>query len=176
METGANQFRKYDSRSGLGYGQLKNRFHSPRKLADEFPYKAPVEPIDFEDEETESVIHNKLQKTPQGGIGDRKSADPFYYVAGNTKLSDCFFRTGEIISSVYLLEQIMTNNYLFQEKLTSGGGAATYLTVGSARRTGSNAGYSSAPPRVDIEDIDEEEENFYGLYDLSRILRKDRGE
>ena len=176
METGTNIVRRHDGRQGLGYGLTKDRFHKPRKLSSAFPYLSddPYADEDFEDPETEMAIANKLQKAPVGGKGDRKSADPFYFVAGNTKLSDCFFRIDKVIEEVMSLGDSMSPIPSLYKGPKTSGGSAPYLTSKTFRRTGSTAGFSSAPPT--ITDDEEEEDIFYDLSGLAKILRKDSGE
>ena len=177
METGTNIVRRHDGRQGLGYGLTKDRFHKPRKLSSAFPYLSddPYADEDFEDPESEMAIANKLQKTPVGGKGDRKSADPFYFVAGNTKLSDCFFRVDKVIEEVMALGDSMSPIPSMHKGPKIGRGSSSYLSNKTFARTGSTAGFASAPPPINADD-DEEEDIFYDLYGLSKILRKDSGE
>ena len=177
METGTNTFRRHDSRQGLGYGLSNNRFHVPRKLSSAFPYldEDPYQEEELDDPETKFYIDSKLQKTPQGGAGDKKSVDPFYFVAGNTKLSDCFFRFEKVISEITALSNSLSPVPNLYKGPVIGKGAAPYLTTGSPVRKGSKKGFSSSPPVV-LGAEEEEDDNFYDLYDLSKILRKDIGE
>ena len=177
METGSSIFRRHDSRKGLGYGQLKNRFHSPRKLASVFPYQDldPYENDDFEDLESENAVDLKMQQTPLVTRGDRKSADPFYFTSGNTKLSDCFFRIDDILLEVHALANSMSPIPNLYKGPKVGSGSASYITGKNFKRTGSKSGFSSAPPPINDEE-DENEETFYDLSGLAKILRKDNGE
>ena len=177
METGSNIIRRHDSRTGLGYGQLKNKFHSPRKLASVFPYLDldPYEDSDFEDLESENAIGSKLQKKPLGNKGDRKSADHFYFVSGNTKLSDCFFRIDKILLEVHALGDSLSPIPNLYKGPKIGSGSASYITGKNFKRIGSKSGFSSAPPPINDEE-DENEETFYDLSGVAKILRKDSGE
>ncbi len=174
---GQNILRRHDSRQGLGYGQLNNKFHSPRKLSSSFPYldKDPYSDEEFEDLESEKAINKKLQKTPQDTRGDRKSADPFYFVAGNTKLSDCFFRVDKVLLEVHALGDSMSPIPNLYKGPKLGMGSSAYITNKNFKPIGSKSGFSSAPPPINDEE-DDFEETFYDLSGLAKILRKDSGE
>ena len=89
-------FSRYDSRNDLGYGRNSNKFHKPRSLNNSFPYReqSSLSQEDDFDEEEESLeaIASKLYIHTKSDPFSRKSTNPFYFAAGNTKLADCFFR------------------------------------------------------------------------------------
>ena len=162
METGSSIFRRHDGRLGLGYGQIQNRFHAPRKLASAFPYfdDDPYSDDDFEDLDTELVIAKKIQKKPVGGKGDRKSAGPFYFVAGNTKLVDCFFSIDRVLLEVHAMANSMVSIPNLYKGPKVGSGSTAYITGKSFKRSGSKAGFSSAPPPAN--DKEDENQLYYG--------------
>ena len=98
---------RYDDRAGLGYGVLKNRFHNPRQSSNSFPYIFDefAEEIKSmpEDEESSAAIAKKVHKPLVTDPLAHKSVNPFYYAAGNTKLSDCFFRTATMLEQIAAL-------------------------------------------------------------------------
>ena len=91
----------HDDRKGLGYGQIKNRFHKPRQSGSDYPYKTDdYEDSEFEDEETELAINKKVPVVYATDFGAAAGTDPFYFAAGNVKLSDAFFRTDQLIEAM----------------------------------------------------------------------------
>ena len=159
----------HDYRKGTGYGLAQDKYHKSRKSSDSYPYFDEDPYGDLEDDE---VLHpDAAKKIPLNGPVDSqltKPEDRFYYVAGNTKLSDCFFRPHSILAEMENLEGSMSHvNKSSGPKI--GRGAATYLTPGNYRRTGTMRGFASAPPPIAIED-EEDEDIFYNLEDLSLDL------
>lgn len=168
-------FGTYDSRKGLGYGQVSNNFQSPRMLANSFPYKDPDEVEEFEDEVSKDQINSKVPVYRRSDFGAHKSSDPFYFVAGNTKLSDCFFRIDDILSEIESLGDSMSPVPSAYKGPKVAGGSSSYFTAGSYNRLGDTRGFSSAPAPVEDEELDSDQE-FYDLFDLSRIFRRSFGE
>ena len=169
----------HDDRKGLGYGQIKNRFHKPRQSGSDFPYKIDdYEDADFEDEETENAISVKVPTVYATDFGAAAGTDPFYFAAGNVKLSDAFFRTEQLIEAMTTFSDSMSPApYAYRSRNSSLGrasGSSFTSGVGSSKKTGSRRGFSSAPPLSKMaavldydEDIDEEEE-AYTLKDLAK--------
>ena len=86
----------YDARAGLGYSPLKpsGRFE-PRQLQGDFPY---IDPDSYEDPGDEDlavdmddldafVVAVNMGYKPSDYLSEAGN-DPFYFVAGNTKLSE----------------------------------------------------------------------------------------
>ena len=99
-------FSRYDSRNDLGYGRTSNKFHKPRSMGGSYPYGERSEfdiETEWEDEETHKAIDSKILHHQKSDPYSKKSTNPFYFAAGNTKLSDCFFRTDEILEEVHAL-------------------------------------------------------------------------
>ena len=75
-----------DSRNDLGYGRSSLRFSEPRTSGDGFPYtKVTTSDADIEEEDIEMVSDKMRQPRDYDAIPHH---DPFYYVAGNSKLSE----------------------------------------------------------------------------------------
>ncbi len=62
----------------------------------------------FEDEETVKSIRSKVPTVYKTEPLAYKSVDPFYFVAGNTKLSDCFYRTDTVLEEIHALGDSMS--------------------------------------------------------------------
>ena len=173
---------RYDDRKGPGYGTLKGKFHLPRQSNTSYPYtdEDSYSEEEFDDEESSSSIRSKSLTFVKNDPFAHKSADPFYFVAGNTKLSDCFERPDEVLREVDALGDSMSAvPGMYKNK--SGGlgrtGASFPSGVGSSRRIGSKRGYFSSPPRVkDDDESREEDEPIENLEDLFRKQSIERGE
>ena len=169
----------HDDRKGLGYGQIKNRFHKPRQSGKDFPYKTDDYADErFEDSETEDAIAVKIPTVYATDFGAAAGTDPFYFAAGNVKLSDAFFRIGPLIEAMVTFSDSMSPApSLYKTKKNSlgrGSGSSFPSGVGSYKRTGTKRGFSSAPPLskiaavYDYEDEIDDEEEIYTLADLAR--------
>ena len=148
-----------DDRAGLGYGQKEPRFHKSRQKSSRFPYP---DPDAYEDEDISDIpieIQDKLRKIINGYLASdflaMKGTDPFYYVAGNSKLSEKV--TGKSISPM---------PGLYKKRIQVGGGSPepTASSPSSLQRLGSTIGYShphrSVGPDRDVtyDDIDDIED------------------
>jgi len=163
-----------DDRKGLGYGQIKNIRHKPRKANNSYPYRDPdVDDLeDFSDPESEKAVASKTLKVFKTDPLDYKSADSFYYVAGNTKLSDCFERIDSVLKEVNALSDSMftvPDMYKSKKKTNLGRSGASFPSgISSYKRTGSKRGYFSSPPRLKNDDDSREEDKpIENLSDLS---------
>ena len=145
INIGGNQRQRYmyglDTRQGLGYGLTvpSGRFNN-RQMQSSYPYADPDE-WDLDDEPDDSATDEFITKVLGNYTGHDSglSADPFYVVAGNTKLSEIAVSSNSIsaIPGAY------------KEKQASAGGYTTSpqsYRVGSMKRTGSKMGYFSPPP------------------------------
>lgn len=169
----------HDDRKGLGYGQVKDRFHKPRRSGAEYPYK--VDHFDdegFDDEESDEAIDVKIPTVYRTDFGAAAGTDPFYFAAGNVKLSDAFFRTGRLIEAMITFSDSMSPApYVYKSKSNSAGrasGSSFPSGVGSSKKTGSRRGFSAAPPlpkvvaALDYQDDIEDDEELYTLKDLAK--------
>ena len=170
----------YDSRNDLGYGRTKEKFHKQRARAQSYPYP---EPDLFDEEEVEEVISDKniekmMKKVPTMGYKitdphDDASAEKFYYVAGNTKLSDCFNRIDNVLVEVEATgKSINPVPGLHKGKnvmLGTQQGRALYIRSGSPVRTGTYKGWSKAHIPYEDEETDNED-HPNTLQDLIKIM------
>ena len=169
-----------DARQAAGYGRISNKFQKPRQSALIYPYVEDEFPgLDDEmlaiDEETFEAIR---LKTPTYEPSDSLAAigtDRFYFVGGNTKLSDCFWRADKVLSEVDTFSDSMAPVPQAYKGYTSsktgygpafpypGGGGSNY------KRTGTLRGWSKAPPPLpEFEDEEPEEvEVFFTLKDFA---------
>ncbi len=171
-----------DSRTGLGYGLNSTVYQQPRNLNSSYPYNDPDFLDDMDIEDDEDSIKSVTKKSLDYYMIDplaANSTDPFYFVGGNTKLSDCFWRTDIILYEISAFGDSMAS----VPQLNSprgpalggrspafpfpGGGGSSY------KRTGTLQGWSKAPPHVESElEYEEsgfsEEDDIYSLKDLAK--------
>ena len=173
-----------DARTGLGYGVLDPKFQLPRSSNSSYPYKDADQYEDAEDPDEEEIeaIHKKALNYKAGDHFAGNKVDPLYFVAGNTKLSDCFWRTDQVLAEISAFgNSISPMPQVYKKKGPSitgygpafpyqGGGGSNYLRIGSLR------GWSQKPPmsqiEVEMEDDEQEpeDEHIYSLRDLAKKL------
>ena len=173
-----------DARTGLGYGALKPKYQLPRSRNTSYPYQDPDLYEDEEDPEEEDVdaLRSKSLNYLAGDSLAGAKTDPLYFVGGNTKLSDCFWRPERILEEIADFGDSMSPvPQAYKNKGPSltgygpafpyqGGGGSNYLRIGSLR------GWSEQPPppqiSLELEDDEEEteREHIYTLRDLSKKL------
>lgn len=176
-------FSRYDSRNDLGYGRTSNKFHKPRSMGGSYPYVEKSEfdiETEWEDEETHKAIDSKILHHQKSDPYSKKSTNPFYFAAGNTKLSDCFFRTDEILEEVHALSNsLVPIPGMTKKRDNFGGGSRTSsgaISNKSFRRTGSEKGYASAPPDIKYDKNDNDhDEVIFNLEDLVKKLQLKTG-
>jgi len=167
--------RNQNDRKGLGYGQIQNVFHNPRKENSSYPYTDEDSLDDeetFTDEESDKAIASKSLNVFQTDPLGYKATDSLYYVGGKTKLSDCFFRIDKVLEEIHALGDSMfsvPHMYKTKKKTNLGRSGASFPSgVGSFKRTGSKKGYFSSPPRLKIDDnMHPEDEPIENLLDLA---------
>lgn len=174
-----------DARSDLGYGTLNPRYQLPRSSNTSYPY-TDEDSIDEDEEDPEGedveALHKMSLNYKAGDAFADKKVDPLYFVAGNTKLSDCFWRTDEVLLEIAAFgNSVSAMPHVYKRKGPSingygpafpyqGGGGSNYLRIGSLR------GWAESPPMSQIEiemedeDHDEDEEHIYTLRDLAKKL------
>jgi len=113
------------------------------------------------------ALKKKIMPHQVNDFGAHKSTEPFYFAAGNTKLSDCFFRTNKVLLEVEALGDSMAPIPHLYKGPKVGLGGATHLTTGNMRKTGAARGWSKA---IDFEDDSDEEPEIYSLEDLAAYL------
>jgi hypothetical protein len=177
--------RPHDDNKGSGYGLTKNVFHKPRRSNSSYPYIDEDQLDDnsanaFEDEETEKAINSKVLTVYKTDPLAYKSVDPFYFAAGNTKLSDCFYRTDKVLEEINALGDSLSpasnlartkkKNYFVQR------GDSFPSGIGSLKRTGTTRGYASSSPRLKIDNENrEEDQGIENLADLADKQTKSSG-
>ena len=116
----------FDARADAGYGKLNPDKQLSRQQNSDFPYLTPdqYDLDDVEDSDEEELVRSKsvsyITNDPYAG----SAVNPFYFVGGNTKLSDCFNRPDDVLMEI----------------------SAMQSSMGNFRRTGSQRGYTSPPP------------------------------
>jgi hypothetical protein len=126
----------------------------PRINNTNYPYTDDdnADPIDAEvDDDVKHIIKNKTNSVttindPLASLG----SDKFYFVAGNTKLRDCFENPGiilkEIISYARMFNPVPALN---KGKKVGGGSSFPGTSVGGSHGIGMTAGFASKPPAFD---------------------------
>ena len=159
-------YTKFDAMTGKGYGHI-GRYHKQRLRNSSYPYIDPDD-TDLDEDEVSSDVKQKIHKKVNivAPINDPMSShgvDKFYFVAGNTKLSECFENT------LLVLEKVVSYARMFSPvpklnkgKITSPGGASFSNGVGNYRRIGMTRGFSSAPPPFNDFHLEDEEEDSDG--------------
>tara|TARA_Y100000996_G_scaffold378113_1_gene330571 strand:+ start:314 stop:928 length:615 start_codon:yes stop_codon:yes gene_type:complete len=138
----------HDARTDTGYGKLNPDKQLSRQQNSDFPYLTPDQyDLDDVEEEEEDLIRQKsvsyITNDPYAG----SAVNPFYFVGGNTKLSDCFTRPDDVLLEIGAMQSSMnTMPHIYKGRSASGKGATAYGTTGNFRRTGSQRGYTSPPP------------------------------
>ena len=171
-----------DARSDLGYGRLSPRFHLPKSLNLSYPYEDPdsydTDSVEIDSESEMSVGKKSIDYSPVDPLSVN-STDPFYFVGGNTKLSDCFWRTEKVLEEIASFGDSMSPipqmNARKGPSLSGYSSSAPYQGAGGTnyRRTGTLQGWSKSPPPLaiaDEEDLDslDKEGDTYSLEDMSK--------
>ena len=158
-------YTKFDAMTDKGYGNF-GRLHKNRVRNSSFPYVDP-DTKSIDDDETDLSVKTKIHKKinnvapvndPLSGVG----VDKFYFVGGNTKLSECFENTKVVLEKISSYARMFSPVPKLNKGTTTGPGGASFPNgVGNYRRTGMTRGFSSAPPPFNsfhLEDEDEDEE------------------
>ena len=175
-------FARYDSREDLGYGRVTPKFHKPRQLADQFPY-APednLENTSWEDEETHDAIDKKTVNFYKTDPFSIKGTNPFYFAAGNVKLSDCFYRTDQVLEEVFALSNSISPVPMSKKSMRRAGTGASVNSKSfgqkSYKRTGSRKGFASAPPDLKYDkNVNHDLDAIFNLDDLATKLDHESG-
>ena len=171
----------HDARSDLGYGRVTPRFHVSRQRQDFFPYLQPdYSADDIEDEviDNESIdaINTKISTLGSTSMDPYaiNKTNPFYYGAGNLKLSDCFQRPDAVLLEMEVMANSMYpmpgmykgKNVMFNAPIGGVSGHSQTITSGSPLRSGTHYGWSHAP----LTDDNQHDEDIYTLEDLVSFL------
>jgi len=132
-----------DTRRGLGYGtSVPSGRSEPRISQSSYPYgdPDPYEDVldDIDDIGDDEFITKMLGN--YSGHDPLPVVDPFYYVGGNTKLSEAL-GVGSGMSP-------FPNMYNKRAAAVGGFSTEPAYKTGSSRRTGSKRGYFSPPPEA----------------------------
>lgn len=178
-----------DAKTGLGYGVLDPKKQLPRQLGNQFPYYEQEDSANEENIDTDSMI--ALQKKYQtdyrpSDFFNAAGKDPFYFVGGNTKLSDCFWRIDKVLQEVATFSDSMISVPDLYKKagpgLSNSGPAFVYPGGGGSnfKRTGTTRGWSHSPPeswlQADQSAEEDQKEEIFTLKDLADKILSDRGE
>lgn len=154
-----------------GYGNM-GKLHKNRSRNSSFPYVDKSEPVE---DDLDLLTKTKIQKkiAPAQGKTDFHSdlsTDKFYFVAGNTKLSDCFERSGLVIEKITSYARMFNPVPKLNKGPKVGGGSSFPNGVGNFKGIGMTSGFASAPPEFDEvylqkyreeEDVDDEDKYVY---------------
>jgi len=171
-----------DARSDLGYGRLSPKFHLQRSLNSSFPYidadSYADDDVSIDDDSVSAVGKKSLDYSPVDHLSAKK-ADPFYFAAGNTKLSDCFWRIDQVLLEIASFGDSMSPIPQLNSKkgpsLSGFSSNAPYQGAGGTnyRRTGTLRGWSKSPPpikNVEEEELDsiDKDGDTYTLEDIAK--------
>tara|TARA_A100001035_G_scaffold222112_1_gene182453 strand:- start:514 stop:1131 length:618 start_codon:yes stop_codon:yes gene_type:complete len=173
LKNDAGYFAPHDANLDKGYGKLNPDKQLSRQQNAVYPYVTPDQyDLDgVEDPEEEELLRKKSVQYITNDPGAGAAVNPFYFVGGNTKLSDCFERPDEVLAEIGVMQSSMnTVPQIYKGRGPSGKGAAVYNKTGNFRRTGSKRGYFNPPPESKIavqldserneEDYEPEVKNF----------------
>ena len=177
----------HDARNDLGYGRVTPRFHVSRQRGGSFPYIDPdysADEIDDSevDEDSIDAIHSKittLGTTSMDPYAINKT-NPFYFGAGNLKLSDCFERPDSVLLEVEAAARSMYpmphmykgKKVMFNAPIGGVSGHSQTITNANPLRTGTTQGWSHAPvTQVDAEF--DEDEAILSLEDLVSLVTRE---
>ena len=166
---------KRDDRAGLGYGQLKQRFHKTYAHDNNFPYTSPAADVDDEDVDNETIeaADGKIYDFVATDIGAARSTDRMYYAGATTNLTACFERPDDVLHEISLVARDMTLSKPKQAAKapsTTVGGFSSSKAFDQRpyRRTGTKRGWSEAPPLGKIASHSEEDDDeLYTLEDIA---------
>jgi len=188
LKNDSGYFSPHDANLDKGYGKLNPDKQLPRQQNSDFPYSTPdqYDLSDVEDVEEDEAIRKKsvpfMTNDPYAGA----AANPFYFVGGNTKLSDCFDRPDDVLAEIGVMASSMnTVPHIYKGRGPSGKGATTWATTGNFKRTGSKRGYTSPPPPSKIavqldsernqDDGEPEVKDFDHAYEIMHSTQRSEG-
>ena len=163
----------HDSRSDLGYGTSKTKFHAARPKGSEFPYDTPVEEEEVDLGLTPSQvkkIRNKVStpfKSSDFLIG--RSIDHVTVANGNHPVA-----LGEASG-----KSLVPFPGMYKKRMQVGGGVNSpkLVSPGQYNRTGTDRGWSHAPIPLDTEpkgedDLTPDENNLEKIRDIVKSILK----
>lgn len=177
----------HDARNDLGYGKITPRFHVSRQRGGSFPYIDPdysadkISDVEV-DEDSIDALNSKittLGTTSMDPYAINKT-NPFYFGAGNLKLSDCFERPDSVILEVEAAARSMYpmphlykgKKVMFNAPIGGVSGHSQTITDANPLRTGTTQGWSHAPvTHVDSEF--DEDDAILSLEDLVSLVTRE---
>jgi len=168
------------ARDELGYAKLSNDKQRQRISNTSFPYTDPDPYEDLEyssvDSETSEKVSKKNYVAKTMDPGDYAKTDPFYFVAGNTKLSDCFTRADDVLLAVEIASKSMVPlPGTWKTAPKSSGGSASYITLKTGEVGGTKKGWSKPHDKVVIAAEDEESSEKFSIWDILKTHRNNIG-
>ena len=136
-----------DTRNGLGYGlSIPSGRHTPKSAQNNFPYLDPdLYDDEIDDEEFDDIESQFLTKLNKNVFATDSlaalSTDPFYFVAGNTKMSEA---PAVARNSIVPIPGLYKGG--FSGSAVGGYSTAAAYTSQPYKRTGSKQGYFGPPP------------------------------
>ncbi len=169
-----------DSRHDLGYGKSFNDKHKQRMSNGNFPYSDPdpFSELEYteEDQELSQSVADKMYVPKTNDPGDASKTDPFYFVAGNTKLSDCFSRVDDVLLEVEVAKNSLSPTVGAWDKAPkASGGSASYLTLKTGKIGGTKNGWSKPHDKPAISAENEESEGIMSIWDILKNRRRVQG-
>ena len=149
LKNDSGYFSPHDANLDKGYGKLNPDKQLSRQQNSVYPYLTPdqYDLEDVEEPEEEDLMRQKSIPFVTNDTFAGSAVNPFYFVGGNTKLSDCFERPDDVLIEIGVMQSSMnTASHIYKGRGPSGKGAAVYAKTGNFRRTGSKRGYTSPPP------------------------------
>jgi hypothetical protein len=164
----------HDDKKGLGYGVLEpTGFNRPRSAQGNFPYQDPDEYAEDDLGLDDALDHDELDafvaKINRGYLPSDfwAGADPFYFVAGNTRLD-----VHEAAIKVESVDHVPPPRHGRKHGPAFRTGAAFPYPGGGGtnyKRTGTVSGFSHSPPPLAVAP----ELGQYPVYDLRDMPSKD---
>ena len=182
-----------DARLDLGYGTLEPKYHIEFEQSSSYPYLDDDVDLPEEDVIDDKDVDKFLAKTGLGrtrsDFGAKYGTDPFYFVAGNTKLSDCFFRPDNVLKEVETMatalkqKPYMRQSARLSKKGTVGGSddqtddhfrsaSGGKHGVFRYKPAGSKKGYAGQIPDIMSDTLDDDISNI-NTFKLTDILDDD---
>ena len=180
----------HDARTGLGYGVLKpTGFNAPRSFI-QYPENTPedLEAEEDIDSETYAAVLDKILSYVPGDPYAKNKTDPFYYAAGNNKLSELSVAKGISPFPKMYKNRTSTGFGGSGESLPHGGPTDAFRT--RIRPTGTKKGYSQKPQPIsklydvtgpeytleDILDVNQDEKHLDRIRDLVALIHMEQDE
>lgn len=165
-----------DAMTDKGYGNSGN-FQKQRSRNASYPYiKEPQGDFDIDDVDPE--VKKRLKKkisnpTSKSDFFADLGTDKFYFVGGNTKLSDCFENPGFVLEKIVSYARMFNPVPALNKGAKATGGSSFPNGVGNFKRIGMKSGWASAPPEFDDSYLEKYEEDDDNLEIDSYVYKKD---